>query len=385
MLEIEIWLFVALLALALLVAAGTGWLLRSAQSRREVARLNEALHESERDNASLEATARGYEAQLDQARDHASLTKQLGPITTQLQSLGDRVHRAETQREQQHGALTQQLRASLESEERLRASADSLSQALSSSQSRGMWGEVQLRRVVEAAGMIERVDFDTQVSTTDGTSRPDLVVHLPGERHLAIDAKAPFDAYLRASALPASSEHQADRERLLAEHARVLRGHVDALAKREYARKIAGGPELVVLFVPSEALLASALDTDPTLLEHAFGRSVALASPVTLFSLLRSVASVWSQSKANEEANEILQLTTELYDRLATMAGHIGSLRKSLESSVKHFNAFNAALESRVLVTGRKLSAVQRAKAIPASDAIDTAPSALTAPEFTDE
>ena len=385
MIELSLWLFVTLLVLAALVFTGTGWLLRSVRGRAEVSRVRERLHQAERENAALEATARGYEAQLDQAREQSQLAAQLTPIATQLQSLGDSVRAAESQREQQHGRLAQQLRASLESEERLRASADSLSQALSSSQSRGLWGEVQLRRVVEAAGMIERVDFDTQTSTTDGASRPDMVVHLPGERHLAVDAKTPFDAYLKASSLPASAEFEAERARLLREHAKVLRGHVDALAKREYARKVGDGPELVVLFVPSEALLASALENDATLLEHAFGKSIALASPVTLFSVLRAVAETWSQTKATDEAHEILRLTSELYERLATMAGHIGRLRGSIESSVKHFNALNSTIESRVLVTGRKLSAMNSAKPIATSSPIDEHPRASTAAEYTSD
>lgn len=377
MIEIAVWLFITALVAAAALAGLAAWVIASSRARQRVNALD-------RENAALEATVRGYESQLDQAQSNSLLAQQLVPMAAQLRTLGDRVHTAETQREQQHGALAQQLRASLESEERLRASADSLSQALSSSQSRGMWGEVQLQRVVEAAGMIERVDFDTQTSTADGSSRPDMVVHLPGDRHLALDAKAPFDAYLRASALPSGSEHAAERSRLLAEHARVLRGHVDALAKREYARKIAGAPEVVVLFVPSEALLSSALDADPGLLEHAFSKSIALASPVTLFSLLRAIATTWSQTEATDEAHEILRLTTELYERLATMAGHISSLRKSIESTVKHFNSFNSTLETRVLVSARKLEKLSRAKTIEGAADLDSALASLTAAEFAD-
>ena len=377
MIELQVWLFVTALVAAAALAGLGAWVMATSRAQKRV-------HSLERDNAALDATVRGYESQLDQAQTHSQLAQQLGPMAVQLRALGDRVQSAEAQRERQHGALAQQLRASLASEERLRASADSLSQALSSSQSRGMWGEVQLQRVVEAAGMIERVDFDTQASTSDGTSRPDMVVHLPGERHLAVDAKAPFDAYLRASALPTGGEHEAERSQLLAEHARVLRGHVDALAKREYARKIAGAPEVVVLFVPSEALLSSALDTDPGLLEHAFSKSIALASPVTLFSLLRAIATTWSQTEATDEAHEILRLTTELYERLATMAGHIGSLRRSIESTVKHFNSFNSTLESRVLVSARKLDRLSQSKTIGGAADLDSAPASLTAAEFAD-
>ncbi|WP_293697558.1 DNA recombination protein RmuC [uncultured Agrococcus sp.] len=379
MIEIPTALAVILPLLLAVLAAGLGILAGLSIGR---ARSAPRLAELERSNAALDATVRGYETQLDQAREHTQVAQRLQPIAESLQSLNQRVQQVETQRAQQHGTLSQQLRASLESEERLRASADSLAKALSSSQSRGMWGETQLQRVVESSGMLERVDFDVQANTADGASRPDMVVHLPGDRHLVLDAKAPFDAYLRATALPEGAESADERDGLLTEHARALKGHVDALAKRDYARKVAGGPELVILFLPSEALLSAALDADPALLEHAFGRGVALASPVTLFSVLRAIAASWTQVNVAEDAQRILHLATELYERISTMGGHIERMRGSLEKSVQHFNAFTSTLESRVLVTGRKLDELSAAKSVPTIDQIDTGPRTLTAPEF---
>ena len=367
--------FVPIAAVALGILIGSLVARSRAQSR--IAALD-------RENAALEATARGYESQLDQAREQARVAEHLRPIAQQLEALGGRVQQVETQRAQQHGALSQQLRASIESEERLRASADALSAAMSSSQSRGMWGETQLQRVVEAAGMIERVDFETQ-TTLEGGARPDMIVRLPGERSLVLDAKAPFDAYLRASALPGSAEHAEERSGLLSEHARSLRMHVDALAKRDYARNASGSPDLVILFLPSEALLSAALETDPTLLEHAFGKGIALASPVTLFSVLRAVANSWTQVSVAEDAAEILQLATELYERLSTMTGHIERVRGSLEKSVQHFNSFTAALETRVLVTGRRLDGLNAQKTLPKLPQIETAPRPVTAAELLEE
>lgn len=372
-------LFWITLVIVAILAAGIGALAGFSLAKTRAARRQQTL---ERENAALDATVRGYEAQLDQAREQSRIAAQLTPIAQQLEVLSGRVQQAETSRARQHGALAEQLRASLESEERLRSSADALSKALSSSQSRGIWGETQLRRVVEAAGMLERIDFDVQSSTTDGSSRPDMVVHLPGQRHLVLDAKAPFDTYLRASALPDTADFNAERAQLLKEHARALKGHVDALAKRDYARKIKGGPELVILFVPSEALLSSALDADPALLEHAFAKGIALASPVTLFSVLRAIAASWTQANASEDASRILELATELYERIATMSGHIDRMRGSLEKSVQHFNAFTSALESRVLVTARKLDDLSVSKSISDVNHIDTGPRATTAAEL---
>lgn len=372
------WFWLIAIVVALL-AAGIGALVGFSLARARAATRQSEL---ERDNAALDATVRGYEAQLDQARENTQLSQQLRPIAQQLETLGGRVQQVETQRAQQHGALSQQLRASLESEERLRASADALSRALSASQSRGMWGETQLRRVVESAGMLERVDFDVQTSTVDGSSRPDMVVHLPGERHLVLDAKAPFDSYLRATSLPGTADVDGERQQLLHDHARALRGHVDALAKRDYARKVPGGPELVILFLPSEALLSTALETDPALLDHAFAKGIALASPVTLFSVLRAIASSWTQVSVAEDAERILTLATELYDRIATMSGHIDRMRGSLEKSVQHFNAFNAALESRVLVSARKLDQLSSAKTVAQTNPIESGPNSATAVEL---
>lgn len=384
MIEITVTLAWLVPLAAAVIAAGLGILagfgLARSRSAEHAGALQAEIATLARENAALEATVRGYEAQLDQAREQSRIADRLQPIAEQLEALGGRVQSVETQRAQQHGALSQQLRASLESEERLRASADALQAALSSSQSRGLWGETQLQRVVEAAGMIERVDFDTQ-TTVDGV-RPDMVVHLPGHRSLVLDAKAPFDAYLRASALPQTAEHADERARLLREHAASLRAHVDALAKRDYARRVPGSPELVILFLPSEALLSSALETDPTLLEHAFAKGIALASPVTLFSVLRAVATSWTQVSVAEDAAEILRLATELYERLGTMGEHIDRTRGSLAKTVQHFNAFTSALESRVFVTGRRLDGLSTSKSLPHIDQIDSAPRSATAAEL---
>lgn len=352
-----------------------------------------------REHAALEATVDGLRQQLASTRDEQSkaaerdreeqkVLQQLAPVREAVTRLQTQLVDLERQRSEQHGSITQQLRSSLQSEERLRQTAESLASALSSNSTRGVWGETQLRRVVEAAGLIERVSFDTQTTFTkdERRLRPDMVVHLPGGKHLALDAKVPFDAYLEASRIPAtaSDEELARRTTLLQQHVKALRSHVDALASKQYWTGIANSPELVVAFIPSESLVSAALEADPSIMEYAFGKGVALASPVTLWSLLKSVAISWSQAAVAEDAMEVHELSQVLYERIATLAGHADRLRGSLEGAVKHFNAFSSSLETRVLVTARKMSRLDAPKPISDPGEIEAAPKPLTAVEFTD-
>ncbi|MEI2776863.1 MAG: DNA recombination protein RmuC [Tetrasphaera sp.] len=231
----------------------------------------------------------------------------------------------------------------------------SLAGSLNASSVRGAWGEVQLRRVLEHAGMLAHCDFNEQVSAVSRHAqgvRPDVVVQLPGERRLVIDAKVPMTAFLRAQAedLPA-----ADRTRLLGEHARALAGHVGSLAGKEYWSAFTGSPEAVVCFVPSEAMLSAALAADPALHESALSRHVVLVGPGGLLALLRSVAFTWQQDALSANAEELLGLGRELYARLGTLGAHTVKLGRSLTSAVEAYNAVVGAMESRVLVTARRM------------------------------
>ncbi|WP_144721594.1 DNA recombination protein RmuC [Agrococcus jejuensis] len=354
---------------------------------------------AQRERASLSATVEALREQLEVAKSAADestqrerresrVAEQIAPMKEAVTKLQTQLVELERQRSEQHGSIAQQLQQSLQSEERLRATADSLASALSSNSTRGVWGETQLRRVVEAAGLLERVDFDTQTSFTsdERRQRPDMVVHLPGGKHLALDAKVPFRAYLEASRIPltASDEELARRASLMQEHVKALRAHVDQLSSKQYWAGIANSPEFVVAFIPSESLVSAALEADPGIMDYAFGKRVALSSPVSLWSLLKSVAITWSQAAVAEDAARVHELSQELYDRIATMAGHVEKVRSSLESSVKHFNAFSSSLESRVLVSARKLARLDAPKQIVEPSEIDHAPKPLTAAEFTD-
>ena len=264
----------------------------------------------------------------------------------------------------QHGVswqsqLKQQVEDVRHSTDTLRRETASLSTALRRPQVRGRWGELHLRRVVELAGMVDRCDFDEQVSVRPdpsagpaGTLRPDLVVNLAGGKHVVVDAKVPLDAFLDAT----GSDSDEERAEHLRRHARQLRQHVDALAGKAYWRSLPATPEFVVLFVPGESFLSAALEADSTLLEYAAERMVVLSTPSTLIALLRTVAYAWTQQTLADKTREIHELGRDLYERLITMSGHLDRLGRSLNGAVSAYNRAVGALENRVLVSARKFN-----------------------------
>lgn len=327
-------------------------------------------------------------AEAERQRTDGQVLVALAPVTESLKSVQQKVAELEEQRTHQYGTLSEQLRAAVASEERLRGTAEELAAALRSNSTRGVWGETQLRNVVEAAGLLERVDFDVQASVTTeaGTGRPDMVVHLPGGGHLAVDAKAPFTAHLEASGIPASAtgEEAARRDRLVKQHVKALRAHVDALGSRAYWTGLASSPEFVVAFLPSESLVSAALEADPGLLDHAFRQRVALASPVTLWSVLKSVALTWQHDVVAREAETLLDRSRELYGRLATMAGHVDKLGRSLRGTVGDYNRFVGSLERTVLPSARRLGVLDETKQVASLTPLDDLPRDLSAPELVD-
>ncbi|MFN2320138.1 MAG: DNA recombination protein RmuC, partial [Dermatophilaceae bacterium] len=259
----------------------------------------------------------------------------------------------------------------------------SLAGSLQSANVRGAWGEVQLRRVLEDAGMLARCDFDTQVSAVSRHGaglRPDAVVRLPGDKVLVIDAKAPMQAFLRAQAEELEPQ---ERSRLLGEHARALTAHVRALSDKEYWTAFETTPEMVVCFVPSEGMLATALAVDPSLHDSALRSRVVLVSPGSLFALVRTVAFTWQQDALSANARELLTLGRELYARLGTLGKHVTDMGGSLSRSIEAYNRLVGTLESRVLVTARRfreLDLVTQDLAV--VEPVDAAPRPLTALEL---
>lgn len=318
-------------------------------------------------------------------REEKRVLTELAPVKETLGAMHERVAAMERQRAEQFGQLSEQLNAARLSDEHLRQATESLSRVLNDNSSRGVWGEAQLRRVVEAAGLTRHVDFALQEtqSSDDKSGRPDLVVYLPGNKTLAVDSKVPLSAYFEASQIPVSvtGAEAHTRKNLIAQHVKAVRGHIDALSKREYWSALGTSPDFTVCFVPNESMLGVALDADPELLEYAFSRHIALASPVSLWSVLKTIAFTWRQQEMSDEAQKLFSLGSELYARLGTMAGHIGRMRGSIEGSVKHFNELVGALERRVLVTARKFPGLAEDK-LGAPDPIELTPVYPSAPEF---
>ena len=305
----------------------------------------------------------------------------LHPLRDGLGRLERQVGVLERDRAEQYGRLDQQLTTVASSSDALRSQTAALVGALRSPNTRGTWGETQLRRVVEIAGMLPRVDFLEQPTATsrEGTVlRPDLVVTLPGGKHLVVDAKAPLSAFLDAG-----TADEADRPRLLAAHAKALRGHINVLASRAYWTAFSPSPEMVVCFVPGDAILAAALDADPGLHEEALAARVVLASPGTLLALLRTVAFTWQQDALAGNARELFEVGRELHARLSTLGASTAKLGRTLHRAVEDYNALVGTLEQRVLVSARRMNDLGLTSTlIDPSPPIETAPRPLTAVEL---
>ena len=307
---------------------------------------------------SLERFQEGAKGDLEKRQ--IAIGELVKPVRESLDKVDAKIQEIEKTRAGAYEALTQQVRSMMDAQGRLRIETNNLAQALKSPVVRGRWGEVQLRRVVEMAGMVAHCDFTEQLSvnTETGRLRPDLVVRLPGGKQIVVDAKAPLSAYLEAM----EAGDEASRAAKLATHAGHIRAHIEALTKKAYWEQFTLAPEFVVLFLPGESFFSAALECDPALIEFGAERMVILATPTTLISLLKAVFYGWRQHNLAENAEEISQLGRELYKRVSDMGGHLEKLGRSLNGAVEQFNRVVATTESRVLVTARKFRELEPAQ-----------------------
>jgi DNA recombination protein RmuC len=325
----------------------------------------------------------GAQGDLEQRRQAVeSLVK---PLQDSLQKVDGKLAALEKARAEAYGGLVEQLRALASTHDALRAETGSLVKALRAPNVRGRWGEVQLERVVELAGMTPHCDFSTQATLEgdEGRLRPDLLVHLPGGKQLVVDAKAPLSAYLDAL----ETDDEAVRKSKLVAHAKQIRDHMGQLASKAYWDRLPAAPEFVVMFLPGEAFFGAALEQDPGLVEAGMEQRVVLATPTTLIALLRSVAFGWRQERIAENAQAISDLGRTLHERMGVVARHLAELGKRLDGAVAAYNKAVGSVESRMMPAAKRLEEMGAAggDGLPSPKPVDRAPRGLRAVEDEEE
>ena len=306
-----------------------------------------------REQTTLEAEARQEAQQQAQAAQQQAIAGMVGPVLASLEKVDEQIRVMERERGTAYGELRQQLKSVNETQAKLHDATGSLVSALKAPAVRGRWGEMQLRRVVELAGMLDHCDFDEQTTLAgvDGRLRPDMIVHLPGGRRIVVDAKTPLGAYLEAREAP-DDDTRAAKYR---QHAAQVRAHMMKLGAKSYWEALDAAPDMVVMFLPGEPLYSVALEQMPELMEEGQAQRVMVATPMTLIALLRTASFGWREERLAENAQQISDEGRRLHERIATVMEHFADLGNALNSSVKHFNKSLRSFEQRVVVSARKL------------------------------
>jgi DNA recombination protein RmuC len=321
-------------------------------------------------------------ATMDLDGRHKALETLVQPLRESLTKVDSKLGEVEKGRAASQAQLSEQLRSLTQAQQVLHSETGKLARALRSPNIRGQWGEIQLRRVLESAGLVEGLHFDIKESTQteEGRLTPDVIVKLPGGKNVVVDAKVALSAYLDAM----DGDDETVRPAKLKEHAKQVKDHINRLANKSYWAHFQPAPDLVVMFVPGEALLSAAMQHDPNLLEFSMGKGVMLASPLSLIALMKAIAFGWQQDTIAKNAQEISELGRQLYDRIAKLAEHFENVGRSLAKSVQCYNAAVGTLESRVLVTARRLKdkGVTASEEFRELETIDQTPRLLGAPEL---
>jgi DNA recombination protein RmuC len=370
-----------------LVGAAAAWL--AARSSREVERRAAAekialLTEAEKklSDAFNALSSQALQANTDQFLKMADL--RMRPLDDTLNDVRKRLRELEAARVEAYGGLTQQVKSLAEAQGLLRSETANLVKALRAPATRGRWGEIQLKRVVEMAGMLPHCDFAEQATLTsaDGRLRPDVIIQLPGGRRIVVDSKAPLSAYLDAL----EAQDETTRSRLLSSHAGQVRTHIGKLAGKQYWAELDGATDFVVAFIPGEVFFSAALQADPSLVEYGIEQRVLVATPTTLIALLKAVAYGWRQERVTQNAVEISRLGREIYDRLSTLAEHFANVGTALNRATLCYNQAIGTLESRVLVSARRLKekGVTAAEELPAPEPLDEMARKISADELVD-
>ena len=388
---------IALLLLGITLGTALGWALATARAARlaanggEVARIRA-------DAAGASARAQALEQQLrteqqrtleaqQRARQDGAVLTALEPVREQLEHMALRVEQMELQRSKQNAIIAERLRASDAAQERLRASTASLESALRSRSARGMWGEMELRRVQKSVSTLRKQNrtgsLNAAPSPANGSARPDATILLPGGEFLAIDAKAPLDAFLRGADAGAKGDQDAANS-YLSDHAAAVRSHINELIRRNYPEQLGQGPQFTIMFIPSEAVLSAALEVDASLLEYALVNGVLLTTPISLLAVARTVADAWMQNAINDDARQLLAIGSTLYKRLGTVARYMDDLGASLRRSVQTYNKTVNSIEKNLLSTAKGLENLGNTLTSPSPIASEAAQiRSFSAPELT--